>query len=154
MEQLLSLIVTASVGFLSACLGSLVAINKFKKEKNWERKEKAYIEIIDSLYDLLQHCEIHKEDYGQGTGFTEEKEEEFRQRFNVAFWKIKKATDIGAFVISKEAHAVLSELNSREKLNWNENPIFEIYEHEYSHFQKALQNLVAIAKNELHEKNV
>jgi hypothetical protein len=128
----------------------LLAIVKFKKEKQWERKEKAYTEIIDSLYDLLQHCEIHKEDYGQGTGYSESKEQELGKKFNQAFWKIKKATDIGAFVISHEADKVLTELKEREKLNWNENPSFDVYEHEYQHYQAALNKIVKIAKAELH----
>lgn len=138
------------VGFISAFIGSLLAIVKFKKEKLWERKEKAYTEIIDSLYDLLQHCEIRKKDYGQGTGLSVSKEIEIGEKFNQAFWKIKKSTDVGAFIISHEAHKVLTELKEREELNWNENPSFELYEHEYQHFQGALNKIVQIAKAELH----
>ena len=134
---------------MSAYIGSLLAVRKFKKEKLWERKEKAYAEVIDALYAMLQHCEIHKEDYGEGTGFSEEKERELREAYGAAHWKIKKATDIGAFVISKKAHTVLIELRKREFLRWEENPKFDIYEHEFQHFQKALNEIVDIANNEL-----
>ncbi len=154
MEYIASFITPITIGFISAFFGSLVAIRKFKKEKLWERKEKAYGEIINALYDLLQHCEIHKEDYGQGTGFSEEKEQEFGDKYNKAFWKIKKITDIGAFVISSEAHSILSELRNREMLNWEENPSFDVYEHEYQHFQAALNQIVIIAKAELNAEKV
>lgn len=150
MDEFFKIVTPMFVGFISAFFGSLFAISKFKKEKLWERKEKAYSEIIDSLYDLLQHCEIHKEDYGQGTGYSESIERKMRENFNQAFWKIKKATDVGAFVISREAHRVLTELKERKKLNWNENPSFDVYEHEYQYFQVALNKIVQIAKAELH----
>ena len=149
-----NIISTVLVGFVAAFLGSLVALRKFKKEKSWERKEKAYTEIIDALYDLLQHCEIHKEDYGQGTGLSESKEDELRNNYSRAFWEIKKVTDIGAFVISAEAHDVLIKLSNREKLNWHDNPSFDIYEHEYQEFQTALNKIVKIARSELNAEKV
>jgi len=154
LEDLPNLITPIAVGFISAFFGSLVAIRKFKKEKLWERKEKAYSEIIDALYDLLQHCEIHKEDYGQGTGLSETKEKELSDNYNKAFWKIKKTTDIGTFVISSKAHDVLSELRNREKLDWERNPSFDIHENEYQYFQTALNKIVLIAKNELNAEKV
>lgn len=154
MEELAKYTAPIFVGFISAYFGSLLAIGKFKKEKLWERREQAYVEIIDALYDLLQHCEIHKEDFGQGTGYSEAKEKEFGERYNKAFWKIKKATDIGAFVISNEAHEVLMGLRNREKLNWEDNPRFDIYEHEYEHFQGALDQIVKIARKELNAAKV
>lgn len=149
LEDLYKYIAAIIIGFVSAYCGSFFAVKKFKKEKLWERKEKAYTEIINALYDMLQHCEIRKEDYGQGTGLNEKRETEIRNAYNTSYWKIKKATDIGAFVISKKAHSVLMELQKREILVWEENPEFEIYEHEFQHFQKALNKIVTIAKEEL-----
>ena len=149
MEEFAKYTASILVGFISAYFGSLLAIVQFKKEKLWLRRKQAYVDIIDALYDLLQHCQIHKEDYGQGTGYSEEKENEFKERYNKAFWKIKKATDIGAFVISNEAHEVLMGLRNRERLNWEDNPRFDIYEHEYEHFKGALDQIVKIARKEL-----
>ena len=149
LEELSKVLTPVLIGFVSAYFGSFIAIRNFKKEKLWERREKAYTDIIDALYAMLQHCEIHKEDYGQGTGYSEEKEHEFHEDYNRAHWKLKKATDIGAFVISKKAHSVLIELRNREHLVWEENPKGDIYEHEFQHFQKALIEIVAVANKEI-----
>jgi len=154
LEYIANFITPISIGFISAFFGSLVALSKFKKEKLWERKEKAYEEIINALYDLLQHCEFHKEDFGQGTGLAKEKEQEFKDKYNTAFWNIKKATDIGAFVISSEAHSVLIELRNRESLHFEDNPPFDVYEHEFQCFQAALNEVVKIAKSELNATKV
>lgn len=65
LSKIITLIITPIIiGFISAYIGSVLAIRKFKKEKLWERREKAYTEIIYALYDILQHLEIQKEDYG------------------------------------------------------------------------------------------
>jgi len=152
MEDFFKVITPICIGFVSAFFGSRLALIKFKKEKDWERKEKAYSEIIDSLYDLLQHCEIHKENYGQGTGYSELKENSFREKYDKAFWQIKKVTDIGAFVISESTNQVLVSLRNREKWDWNSNPSFEIYESDYKYYKSALKEIVAIAKDELQSK--
>ena len=151
MEYLSKILVPLLIGFVSAYFGSYLAVRKFKKEKLWERRERAYTEIIDALYAMLQHCEIHKEDYGQGTGYSKEKELEFRDAYSAAHWKIKKTTDIGAFVISNEAHKALMVLRNREMLCWDSNPKFDIYEQEFEHFQKALNKILVIANKEINE---
>lgn len=40
------------------------------------RREQAYEEIINALYDKLTYFQVYKEDYGQGTGLSEERERE------------------------------------------------------------------------------
>ena len=76
-------------GIITAVLASSLAakwsLRKFYSEKWWQRKENAYVEIIDALYDLIQYCEIRKEDYGQGTGYSEDKERKFADRYRQAF---------------------------------------------------------------------
>ena len=91
-----------------------------------EKKKRAYVDIIDSLYDILQYCEMQKECYEEGSSYSKEKEKEFKERQSKAFWKIKKATDIGAFVVSQEAEEILSKLgdgiyiSNLHYLNWSD----------------------------------
>ena len=140
-------------GIITAIIASYLAakwsMRKFYSEKWWERKEKAYTEIIDSLYDLLRYCEIQKEDYGQGTGYSEDRMKELGERYSQAYWKIKKATDIGAFVVSPEAERALKELRKRPRLNWNENPLWDVYEKDYRYYRDALEKIVDIARKDL-----
>jgi hypothetical protein len=114
---MLEFLVKALPGIISAIIASYFAarwsLRRFYSEKWWERKEKAYADIIDALYDLLQYCEIQKEDFGGGTKYSDEKMKEFGERYSQAFWKIKKATDIGAFVVSPEAENILKGLQNR-----------------------------------------
>ena len=140
-------------GIISAIIASYLAANwslrKFYSEKWWERKERAYAEIIDALYDLLQYCEIQKEDYGVGTSYSDDKVKELGEKYGQAFWKIKKATDIGVFVVSPEAESILRELRDRPQLEWNENPPWEIYEQDYKYYNDALRRIVEVARSDL-----
>ena len=71
------------------------------------------------------------------------------EKYNQAYWKIKRATDIGAFVISQETQLILKELSERPRLKWDENPKFEIYEEEYDAHHIALEKIVESAKRDL-----
>ncbi len=63
---------------------------------------------------------------------------ELAQKYTEAYWKIKKSTDIGSFVISDEATSVLTDLKEKPKLDWNENPSFDIFKADYNFYQEAL----------------
>ncbi len=149
MEFILNTLTGVVAAIVASYLAAKWSMRKYYSEKWWERKERAYVEIIDALYDLVQYFEIHKIDYGEGTGYTEENEKEFRKKYNQAYWKIKKATDIGAFVVSSEAEAVLQELRNRPKLAWEENPPWDIYEQDYIYHRDALNKIVRLAKEDL-----
>ncbi len=140
-------------GIISAVLASYLAarwsMRKFYSEQWWQRKERAYIEIIDALYDLIQHCEIQKKDYGEGTGYSQEKESEFREKHIQALWKIKKTTDIGGFVISSKAAGILKELRDQPRLDWNGSQVWELYEQDYDYYRDALNKIVSAAKEDL-----
>ncbi|MBW1796035.1 MAG: hypothetical protein JRJ38_16705 [Deltaproteobacteria bacterium] len=140
-------------GIISAILAAYFtarwSLRKLYSEKWWERKEKAYSEIVEALYQVMQYCEIKKDHYEVGKTYSDEKMKEFQDRYSMAYWKLKKATDIGAFVISQEGAKVLEELRSRPKLDWNENPPWEIYDQDYEYYKKALENIVRVAKKDL-----
>lgn len=143
-------------GIVTAVLASYLAarwsLRKFYSEQWWQRKERAYTEIIDALYDLIQYCEIKKEYYGDGTDHSEEKENELWESYRQAYWKIKRATDIGEFVVSSQAAKILKELRARPRLDWDENPSWEIYAQEYNYYREALDKIVRVAKKDLYAR--
>ena len=136
-------------GIVAAFIASKLAVDKFYKEKKWERREKAYTEIIEALYNLIKYCRVQKEDYGQGTGLSQGREHELYTEYVKASSSLAKATDIGSFYISEKASSILSELRNRERLSYQDEPRFEIYESEYKAHQQALDKFLEIAKKDL-----
>ena len=114
-ELIIAVVSGVIVAAFAAWFASAWALRKFYSERRWERKEKTYINIIDALHDIVQYFEAHKEDYGQGTCYSEEGEKDLYDRYSSAYWKVKKATDIGAFVVSHRVAGVLKDLQKRPR---------------------------------------
>ena len=125
------------------------SLKKIYSEKWWERKEKAYSGIIESLYDVMEYCEIQSDNAEYGKKYSEERMKEINEKYSIAYWKLKKVTEIGGFIISNEGANVLRELRSRPKLKWNENPPWEIYDQDYEYYKKALEKIIEIANKDL-----
>ena len=136
-------------GIIAAFIASKLAVDKFYREKKWERREKAYTEIIEALYNLIKYFRVQKEDYGQGTGLSEVRKHELYTKYVKASSSLAKATDIGSFYISEKASSILSELRNRERLSYQDGPRFEIFELEYQTHQQALDKFLEIAKKDL-----
>ena len=143
-------------GIIAAIIASYLAarwsLRKIYSEKWWDRKERAYSDIIASLYDIMQYREYQRDHDEWGRKISEDREKEFKEKYNEAYWKLKKVTDIGGFVISKDAADVLKNLRDRPKLDWNENPPCEIYDHDYEYHKQALDKVIAIANEDLKAK--
>ena len=143
--SILGLATTIGAAFLSARW----ATRKAFQERWWERKEKAYAEIVEALHDLIRYSSICAKESLSGNERDYPKKKEFEERYSEAYWKIQRATDIGAFVISEQAAAILAELRQKPKLDWNENPPWDIYEDDCDHFRKALARIRQCAIQDL-----
>jgi hypothetical protein len=141
----LGFITTIIAAFLSAKWGAHGAF----RERWWERKERAYAEIIEALHDLIRYSDLRADESLAGSEGEHPKRKEFGQRYSDAFWKIQKATDIGAFVISDKAAAILAELRKKPQLNWNEDPPWEVIEVECRNYRDALAQLRECARRDL-----
>src|SRR5437867_3019008 len=82
------------IAVVAAYLSARWAVRRAYLEKWWERKEQAYADIINSLYDLLRYSGLCANQYLiQGhANPTDELEEKYQE----ACWKIERVTDIGA----------------------------------------------------------
>ncbi len=143
--SIVGIVTTIGAAFLSARW----ATKKAFQERWWERKEKAYAEIVESLHDLIRYSSICAEEYLTSREEDHPRKKEFGDRYSEAYWKIQRATDIGAFVISKQAASILADLRKKPKLDWNENPPWEIYEADCDHYSQALARIRRCAIKDL-----
>lgn len=144
-SPIISLASGAAVAWLSAWLST----RRFYREKDWERKAKAYEEIVRALHHMTNYFSVHKTDYGQGTGLSDEGEAALYQSYAKSHAELENATDIGSFYISRAAHKKLLELRSRQVWTEDQAPRFEIFEQEYEFHRAALNDLISIARKEL-----
>jgi len=128
-----------------------VKLENYKSQVS--RSEQAYEEIINALYDMIRYFRVHKEDYGQGTGLSNERESELMHKYILASSSLSKATDIGTLYISYEAGDILNKLRQREQLDYYSEPKFEFFEQEYQEHKAALDKLMKVAKSDLKRTN-
>ncbi|MBK0053081.1 hypothetical protein [Stenotrophomonas sp. S39] len=113
------------------------------------RRERAYEEIVNALYDKLAYYSVHKRDYGQGTGLSEERERQLLQTHMKASASLHRATDVGSLFISEEAVQLLVKLRNRRQLDFENEPAFEYFDSEYEEHKSALNALLKIAVRDL-----
>lgn len=105
------------IPFLSAWLGSLVALRKFKKERMWNEKYTAYQEILNAIEAMnLWAVEMQASSYMLPTiGYLDEKKP--YELFAQARRQISKHACIGQLLISENVRIKLDKL--QEDI-WNE----------------------------------
>ena len=144
------IIITGFIGLITAVAAAYLsakwAVRQFLQQRWWEKKEAAYSEIIEALYDLLRYSAICAD---IDPSIEHPKKKEFEDRYSEAYWKIQKMTDIGAFVISTEAAAILKKLRDKPELAWEDNPPWEIYEADCGYYRTALEEIRVCAKKDL-----
>lgn len=143
--SVVGLTTTVVAAYFSARWGARRAF----QERWWERKERAYAEIVEALHDLIRYSELCAQEYLSGGEREHPKKKEFGERYSEAYWKIQRATDIGAFVICEKAAAILADLRKKPKLDWNENPPWEIYEADCAHYRSTLAQIRECAREDL-----
>ena len=136
-------------GITAARLSAKWATEGALKQRWSERKEKAYAEIVEALYDIILFCDLAEVEYMKMNERDNPKMADYRSKYSEAYLKIQRATDIGAFVISDDSVSILSDLRKRPTLDWNKNPPWEIYEEESRHFHDALAAIMRCAKHDL-----
>lgn len=148
-ESIVTLIV-ASLAFIA----SLVAIyntrfRRFAQERWWERKAKAYEDIIQALSDLVQYYRTLSEAEIGERSLSKESRKEINEHSRQGFNIIRKATDIGAFIISPEALRILQDYwkegeNKPDPQDW-----YGIFEYNFEKASNTLDKLTVFARKDL-----
>ena len=146
---IISMISGCAIAVVSSYLTSIWTMKKFYTEKWWDRKEQAYTEIINALYDMVQFYKVFKDDYGQNDFISEDRSTELRKCHFAGIKKLYRATDLASIYVSDDAVKVLINLREKKSLDYYSNPLWEIYEDEYQAHNQTLDKLLKIAKKDL-----
>jgi hypothetical protein len=152
-ENLITLI-TAGLAFLASIIAIIVsAYNarfvRFASEKWWERKAEAYTHIIDALSDMVYYNKVTYKAEIEGAQINKTRKMEIQDQWKQGNLAVRKATNIGAFLISPEAENALKQYwNQSEEQHDPGDWMWEL-EHDYSSAKKCLEEIVQCAKNDL-----
>lgn len=102
----------AILAFVASGIATAVAaynagLRKFAQQRWWERKADAYTRIIEALADLVYYHETHLLAAEEHVELSEVRKEEVGDYWRRGTAEVRRATAVGAFLISPEAEAAL-----------------------------------------------
>jgi hypothetical protein len=127
-------------------------LNKFARLRWWDRKADAYTRVVEALAEMVYYHEEHIAASDEGRTIPAKVKEEIDQHWRHSHAELKKASAVGAFLISPKAETALRRM-------WQETGqvvSYDWYREAESHYvaaQDCLKSVVSCAKNELQNKS-
>lgn len=147
-------LIASGLAFLASIIAIVVSaynarFARFTSEKWWGRKEEAYTQIIGALSDLVYYYQQIYDAEIQARELSKERRNEIDEYWKRGHLQIRKATNVGAFLISPEAEEVLKEYWKEPPTEIDPDDWFGQLEHEYNTAETCLKKLIICAKKDL-----
>lgn len=144
-----SILPSLIVGVCTAIFSVRLALRRFHAERWWERKAEAYSRIVEALYNAVEYWSAQSDANMRGERLSEQREKELVEGYEQAYRELKKATAVGAYIISDEVVMVLDALEGRPRLDPKKCAWFEVSDAECEAYSKALAEVRKLAKKDL-----
>ena len=141
------------IAVVTSLLTVRLALQRFRRERWWDRKAESYSRIVEALHGLVDFYEVSFDDHISHRERNEDQEAKMEAEFEQHRREVRKATGIGAFIISEKIAKVLSSLEKESHKNRREaQSSFEWYDSQTATFRKALLEVRRLAKEDLEVK--
>jgi hypothetical protein len=151
-----SLVTLAAAGltFVASIIAIMVSaynarLGRFARQRWWERKVRAYADIIEALADLVYYYEEHYDAMLGHQRMSDEFKDRAQEHWKRGYTAIKKATAVGAFLISAEAETALRTMWKEMEKGVPPGDFFILIESEYAAARDCLKTVVEAAKADL-----
>jgi hypothetical protein len=152
-QQVITLAAAALAFVASVIATSVSAYNgrlaRFAAQRWWERKADAYARIIEALAAMVYYHEEHLAAYEEGRNVPEDTKAEIKQHWRCSYSELKKATAVGAFLISTEAEEALRRMWQEKGKGVYPGDWYGQLESDYVAARECLKTVVSSAKADL-----
>ena len=152
--ELLLTLFASVLAFIASVIAAAVSIynarfRRFARERWWDRKVEAYNRIIDALSALVYYLEEHYNAEIEHRDLSDSHKKEIVEHWRKGYAEVKRATAVGAFLISPAAEAVLQNMWKEKGKGVDPNDWFGLMESDYVAAQDCLRAVVEAARNDL-----
>lgn len=142
------------LAFLASVIATLVAayngrFAKFARERWWERQADVYARIIEALAGMVYYHEEHLTAYEEGRNIPAAMRAETDQHWQRSYAELKKASAVGAFLISPDAEVALRKMWKDKDKPIDPQDWYGQLESDYVAARDCLKSIVACAKADL-----
>ena len=149
MELLFKALSAIFIAGISSFITVNLSINKFRSERWWERKAQTYERVIEAFHHAKKlYAELLRaEEYQQQ--ISETRAEELRSAAHIARDEILKASDIGSFLLSKDALKILTDYETESKYVSNQYNLHDELHLSRTIIDRYMKELITEAKRDL-----
>ncbi len=147
-------LIAAILAFLASVVATLAALYngrfaRFARERWLERQAEGYARIIEALADMVYYHETHLAASEQGRSIPETRRADIEHHWMQSSAALKKASAVGAFLVSREAEAALQKLWKDLEAAASQGSWHSELEDHYVASRDCLRRLVECAKVDL-----
>jgi hypothetical protein len=136
-------------GAITSLLSTQFALKRFYAEKWWTMKVEAYSKIMEALHYTSRCYSVWSEAELSQTELLPGLQKQLSDDFEQAYRELRKATGIGAFIISENAADLLTKLAKRRIINAESGWQYEVLSAAQKAHSEALAEFRRIAKEDL-----
>ena len=141
------------VGIFIAAISSLITVRlskqQFRSERWWERKVAAYERVIEAFHDFKRFSSEHLEAAEGESEVPKDREAKLRLRAALATDEIKRASDIGSFLLSHKALEILSRYHKKSETLEDCESWWDYLRQEWSITDEHMKEFIAEAHKDL-----
>lgn len=139
-------------GFVSAFITVRLALNRFYREKHWEKKSEAYSSIMDALYTIKKCSKIFSENDLRDLRISEEESNLLSQKYTNAYDEFERRVDISIHILSDEAQDLIREARKKfadKKHDPLDSPMWDVYHGFFATASETLEKISFVASRDL-----
>ena len=140
------------IAAVSSWITVQLSLRQFRSERWWERKVRAYENVIEALHHLKRFFSNNLKEQCEGKKRSAEICEELRIKSRVARSEIEKAIDVGGFLLCKEALDRLEQYRSEADEVGQQESWFRYLDESLVATDSCIKDLIMIAKQDLRIK--
>lgn len=147
-------LITAGLAFAASLVAGGVSIynarfGRFAQQRWWDRKVDAYSRIIEALSGLAHYYEEHMNAELEGREISDARQKDIKQFWSNGYAEVKRATAVGAFLISTESEAALQKMWREKGKGVQPGDWYAQMESDYTATSDCLKSIVAAARSDL-----
>ena len=149
MEIFLKVLSGIAIAAASSWITVQLSKNKFRSERWWEEKVEAYERVIEAFHNSKKFESEHMTAEERGSEIDEARDAELRRLAKEARDEILKASDIGSFVLSKEALKILAKYEAESENIPRQNSWYEHLDLSWSITNRYMKEFIEEAHRDL-----
>ena len=149
LEAFLKVLIGIAIAAGSSWITIQLSRHKFRSEKWWEKKVIAYERVIEAFHSSKRFSSEHMDASYKGREVQKERDNELRKAAQLARDEILRASDVGAFILSKEALSILAKYEAESEMLLKCESWAEYLDVEWSITHKYMKEFIAEAHRDL-----